>query len=82
MMVTILLVMACTRTKRGHYIFSRFVLALPLFGKIYKQAFITTFCRTMSTLLSAGVSVLEVFSILSTMTSNDIIVDAVTYIVK
>ncbi|MHC4264810.1 MAG: type II secretion system F family protein [Planctomycetota bacterium] len=77
MMVTILLVMACTRTKRGHYIFSRFVLALPLFGKIYKHAFVATFCRTMSTLLSAGVSVLEVFSILSTMTNNDIVVSAV-----
>jgi type IV pilus assembly protein PilC len=77
MMIAILLIMACTRTKRGHYIFSRFVLALPLFGKIYKQAFIATFCRTMSTLLSAGVSVLEVFSILSTMTNNDIVVNAV-----
>jgi type IV pilus assembly protein PilC len=77
MMITTLLVLACTRTKRGHYIFSRLVLALPLFGKIYKQAFICTFCRTMSTLLSAGVSVLEVLGILSTMTSNDIVEDAV-----
>ncbi|MHC4270877.1 MAG: type II secretion system F family protein, partial [Planctomycetota bacterium] len=77
MMITILLIMACTRTRRGHYIFSRFVLALPLFGKIYKQAFIATFCRTMSTLLSAGVSVLEVFNIVSTMTNNDIVVNAV-----
>jgi type II secretory pathway component PulF len=77
MMSIVLLVLACTRTKRGHYIFSRFVLALPLFGKIYRQAFIATFCRTMSTLLSAGVSVLEVFSILSSMTNNDIIENAV-----
>jgi type IV pilus assembly protein PilC len=78
MMFIILLVMACTRTKQGHYAFSRFVLALPLFGKIYRHAFVATFCRTMSTLLSAGVSVLEVFNILSTMTNNDIVENAVT----
>ncbi|MHC5076712.1 MAG: type II secretion system F family protein [Planctomycetota bacterium] len=77
-MIITLLVLACTRTKRGHYTFSKLVLALPLFGKIYKQAFITTFCRTMSTLLSAGVSVLEVLGILSTMTNNDIVEDAVS----
>jgi len=76
-MITIVLIMTCTRTKKGHRIFSRFVLALPLFGSIYKQAFISTFCRTLSTLLAAGVSVLEVLNILSTMTNNDIVVDAV-----
>jgi len=76
-MIGIFLVLICTRTKRGHYIFSKFVLAVPIFGKIYRQAFVATFCRTMSTLLAAGVSVLEVFSILSTMTSNDVVENAV-----
>jgi type IV pilus assembly protein PilC len=78
LLIIICLVLLCTRTKKGHYIFSRFILALPLFGKIYKHAFVATFCRTMSTLLSAGVSVLEVFNILSTMTNNDIVENAVT----
>ncbi|MGB7582981.1 MAG: type II secretion system F family protein, partial [Sedimentisphaerales bacterium] len=34
-------------------------------------------CKTMATLLAAGVSVLEVFDILSTMTKNDVIKDAI-----
>jgi len=37
------------------------------------------FCRTMATLLIAGVSVLEVLDILATMTNNDIIKSAVIH---
>ena len=65
------------KTKKGHYIFSRIALKLPLLGKIFSQAFITMFCKTMSTLLSSGVSVLEVFDIISGMTNNAIIKGAI-----
>ena len=67
-----------SKTKKGHYLFSRMALALPLMGKILSQAFVATFCKTMGTLLAAGVSVLEVFDILSTISSNDVIKSAVT----
>jgi len=66
------------KTKKGHYFFSRLALTLPLMGKILSQAFVATFCKTMSTLLDAGVSVLEVFEIVSTMSTNDVIKSAVT----
>ncbi len=77
--VIVLIVAAkfASRTKKGHYIFSKIVLALPLFGKIFSQAFVATFCRTTSTLLAAGVSVLEAFNILTGMTDNDIIRTAI-----
>jgi type IV pilus assembly protein PilC len=65
------------KTARGHYFFSRFALGLPLLGKIFSQAFVALFCRTTSTLLASGVSVLEVFDILATMTKNDVIKTAV-----
>jgi type IV pilus assembly protein PilC len=61
-----------SRTRKGHYMFSRISLALPLFGKLFRQAFVATLCRTMATLLEAGVSVLEVFDILYEMTGNDV----------
>jgi len=66
-----------SKTKKGHLAYSRIALALPLLGKVLSQAFIAMFCRTMATLLSAGVSVLEVFDILSAMTRNDIIKSAI-----
>jgi len=67
-----------SKTSWGHRLFAKIILAFPLLGKIVAQGFIATFCRTMSTLLGAGVSVLDVFNILSGMTNNDTIKDSVT----
>ena len=66
------------KTRKGHYLFCRIALALPLLGKVFSQGFVVVFCRTMSMLLVSGISVLEVLDILSTMTGNDIIKDAIT----
>ena len=77
--IVILIVSAVlvSKTKKGHYLFSRIALVAPLFGKVLNQAFVATFCRTMSTLLAAGVSVLDALDILTGMTGNDIIKSAV-----
>ncbi|MGD8785821.1 MAG: type II secretion system F family protein [Phycisphaerales bacterium] len=69
-------ILAC-KTQKGHTFFSKISLSIPLLGKVFHQAFIATFCRTMSTLLSAGVSVLEVFDVLKGMTNNDVIKSAI-----
>jgi type IV pilus assembly protein PilC len=54
------------------------VLGVPLLGRIISQSFVSMFCKTMAALLGAGVSVLEVFDILGTMTNNDVIKGAIT----
>ena len=79
-LVIVLIVLATyvSRTKKGHYLFSKLSLSMPMFGNILSQAFVATFCRTTSTLLSSGVSVLEAFTILTGMTDNDIIKSAIT----
>lgn len=79
-LVIVLIVVAklLSKTTKGHYFFSKLSLTMPLFGKILSQAFVATFCRTTSTLLASGVSVLEAFSILTGMTDNDIIKSAIT----
>jgi type IV pilus assembly protein PilC len=71
-------VLAYRRIPTVHYMFSALALRLPLFGKLFKQAFVATFCRTMSNLLRGGVPVLEVFDILCEMTSNDIMRAAIS----
>ncbi|TKJ38196.1 MAG: hypothetical protein CEE38_05405 [Planctomycetes bacterium B3_Pla] len=73
----LLIVFAYRHLSTVHYLFCRLVLSLPLFGKLLKQAFIASFCRTMSNLLRGGVSVLEVFDIIYEMTNNDIMKSAV-----
>lgn len=77
LLIAICGVLTYTKTKKGHFLFSKIALALPLLGRIFRQSFVAIFCRTMSTLISSGVSVLEVFDILSTMTNNDIIREAI-----
>lgn len=71
--ITIASLMWYCRTKKGHEKLGRFTLSLPLFGQIILEAFIALFCRTTSTLLSAGVSVLDSFDILGAMSKNDVI---------
>jgi type IV pilus assembly protein PilC len=76
----VIFVISCiviSKTTKGHYFFSKLILRLPLLGKVFAQAFVATFCNTMATLMCAGVSVIEVFDVLSGMTANDIIKSAI-----
>jgi type IV pilus assembly protein PilC len=69
----VLLIAAYNRTGSGHRIFSRLCLRLPLVGGVLRFAFVATYGRTMSTLLSAGVPVLNAIDIVQGMTRNDVI---------
>lgn len=73
----IVLAVSFAKTQKGHHWLSKITLKIPIFGKIVSHAFVVTFCRTMSTLLIAGVSVLDAFNILTGMTNNDIIKSAI-----
>ncbi len=73
--VLVILVTLFNRTAYGHRLFSRLRLRLPIMRTIIKFAFVATYGRTMSTLLGAGVSVLNAIEILEGMTKNDIIRD-------
>lgn len=65
------------KTRGGHMFFSRAVLKVPLIGKIVSQAFVVVFCKTMSTLITSGISILEALDILASMTGNDVIRGAI-----
>ena len=71
----IAIVMLYKQTLLFHRLFSIFFLRTPLFGNLLKYAFLSTFCRTMSNLLRAGVPVLEAFEIVTETNSNDVIVE-------
>lgn len=71
----VILLVLYNRSASGHRRFSRLGLRLPLMGTIIRFAFVATYGRTMSTLLGAGVSVLNAIDILGGMTKNDVIRD-------
>ena len=65
--------MAYVKTKAGHEKFCQFMLSVPVFGKIILMSFVAMFCKTLGTLIGAGVSLLDAFGILAEMTNNDLL---------
>src|SRR5688500_2461743 len=58
------------RTKKGHEQWDRFVLRVPLFGKLITMVAVTRFARTMSTLLASGVPLLNAMEITRNVLGN------------
>jgi type IV pilus assembly protein PilC len=65
------------RTKVGRRIFDRLKLKFPVFGKLNHKVALARFSRTLSTLLSSGVGILEAMLTVAGTVSNDIISDAI-----
>jgi type IV pilus assembly protein PilC len=68
---------AYVRTVNGHRKVSALMLKVPIVGAIISMAFVATFCKTLSTLLTSGVSVLEALEILAGTSNNELISDTV-----
>jgi type IV pilus assembly protein PilC len=64
---------AYVKTKSGHEKFCKFMLSVPVFGNIILMSFVAMFCKTLGTLIGAGVSLLDAFGILAEMTNNDLL---------
>jgi len=65
------------RTETGRKITDRFLLKMPLFGTLLKKVGLSRVTRTLSTLLSGGVPMLESLKITSTTSGNVIIEDKI-----
>ena len=65
------------KTKVGRRIFDRLKLKVPVFGKLNHKVALARFARTLSTLLSSGVGILQAMETVSGTVSNDIISDAI-----
>jgi type IV pilus assembly protein PilC len=60
-------------TERGRYLFDRAMLKSPVFGDLLKKVAVAKFTRTMSTMMSSGVPILEGLAIVSKTAGNVII---------
>lgn len=58
------------KTEKGREKFDRFLLKMPVMGVLRQKVILTEFCRTMSLLLSAGISVLQALEILTSAQDN------------
>jgi type IV pilus assembly protein PilC len=66
------------KTKSGHVVMSRWALKAPVFGNIVRQAFIATYCKTLATLTSCGVSILDAMDIIGGLTDNTVLIEAIS----
>ena len=65
------------RTTRGKLIMDAIWLKVPIFGGIISKSAVSRFCRTLGTLVSSGVPILEALSIIKMATTNAVVANAV-----
>jgi len=58
------------RTSAGRRTGDYLKLNTPVFGKLFSQLYLTRACRTMGTMISAGVSMLDMIAIVKQVTNN------------
>jgi len=65
------------KTDRGNYVLDKLMLKLPILGIILKKIAIARFSRTLSTLLSSGVPILESLEITARTAGNMVVSEAI-----
>ncbi|MGB8932841.1 MAG: type II secretion system F family protein [Anaeromyxobacteraceae bacterium] len=71
---------AAIRTKRGEEVWHAFVLKLPLAGPLIRKIAVARFTRTMGTMLSSGVPILDGLQIVARTAGNRTIEKAILYV--
>ncbi len=63
-------------TKKGRWIVDSTFLRMPVFGPLFKKVAVAKFSRTMATMMSSGVPILEGLNIVSKTAGNVVVEDA------
>ena len=74
---SIFAIRAYYKTDNGRHVLDRLLLGLPVLGLLLRKIAVARFCRTLSTLLSSGVSILEALDITAKTAGNAIVEDAI-----
>jgi len=64
------------RTEKGMVLVDRMLLKLPVFGPLLKKVAVAKFTRTLSTMMSSGVPILDGLAIVSRTSGNKIVEEA------
>ena len=76
-LVVIVLFVAAKRTKTGKYYIDYATYNMPLFGPIVSKTAISRFARTLGTLMSSGVPVLNALNIVKETSGNELVASAI-----
>jgi type IV pilus assembly protein PilC len=75
--VLIVLFMLFIRTKFGRHVFDKFKLKMPVVGPVVTKVAISRFTRTLGTLVSSGVPILQALTIVKETAGNVVVANAV-----
>ncbi|MCX6829183.1 MAG: type II secretion system F family protein [candidate division Zixibacteria bacterium] len=65
------------RTETGRALFDAFLIKAPIFGNLVRKSSVARFTRTLGTLLSSGVSILDALEITARTAGNVVIANAI-----
>jgi type IV pilus assembly protein PilC len=65
------------RTKTGRYLVDKFKLKMPVLGPVFSKVAISRFARTLGTLVSSGVPILQALTIVKETSGNVVVGEAV-----
>ncbi len=68
---------AWVRTEKGRYIFDGFKLNIPIFGDLQRKSAISRFSRTLGTLVTSGVPILQALNITRDTAGNTVVSKAI-----
>ena len=64
-------------TDRGEYLFDKYMLKLPVLGDLLRKVAVAKFTRTLGTMISSGVPILDGLDIVAKTAGNRIVEDAI-----
>ncbi len=65
------------KTPKGHYQLDKLLLHLPVLGDVLRKAAVARFCRTFSTLVAAGVPILEALDTVAETAGNVVLEEVI-----
>jgi len=65
------------KTPGGKALFDKFMLKTPIFGNLIRKSAVARFTRTLGTLLSSGVSIIDAMEITSKTAGNTVVANAI-----
>jgi type IV pilus assembly protein PilC len=77
--VLIILIRAIGRTPKGRLIFDSIQLKAPVIGPVFRKVAVAKFTRTLGTMISSGVPILDALQITARSSGNKVVENAILY---
>jgi type IV pilus assembly protein PilC len=77
--VFVLLVRALARTPKGRLFFDNVLLKAPILGPVFRKVAVAKFTRTLGTMISSGVPILDALQITAKSAGNKVVENAIMY---